>query len=336
VTVLGLHHVTAIASDPQRTLDFYAGVLGLRFVKRTVNFDDPGTYHFYFGDEAGTPGSILTFFPWPGARPGRAGPGQVAVTGFAASPAAIGFWIGRLVHHGIAYQGPAMRGPRGGEVERVLSFRDPDGLSLEIVGHASAEAGPVWAGAPGIPAEHALHGLHGVTLWVEDGDATERVLVDALGFRAVREEGTTRRFAAGTGGAGRLVDVRSTGAFLHAVEGAGTVHHVAWAVADDAAQLDLRERVRGIGLDPTPVIDRKYFHSVYFREPGAVLFELATNGPGFTIDEPGDRLGEELMLPAPLEAHRSEIVAALPPIHLPAARTAATSLDGRTGKEGDP
>src|SRR6266850_3627177 len=158
--ILGLHHVTAIASDPQRNLDFYVGLLGLRFVKRTVNFDDPQTYHFYFGDEVGTPGSIMTFFPWPGARPGRQGPGQVAVTSFAVVPSAIGFWVERLVRHGIKYEGPTKRGPGGAETEQVLAFRDHDGLMLEIVGHAGAEARPVWGKAPGIRREHAIHGFH--------------------------------------------------------------------------------------------------------------------------------------------------------------------------------
>lgn len=315
--ILGIHHVTALASNPQRALDFYTGVLGLRFVKRTVNFDDPGTYHFYFGDEIGTPGSILTFFPWPGAPRGRQGPGQVAVTSFAVGPGSIGFWIQRLIHHALPYQGPATRGPPGAEAERVLSFKDPDGLLLEIVGHASAESRPHWADAPGVPGEHALHGFHAVTLWVEDGQATERMLVDTLGFHPVREDDTTRRFALGERGASRLVDVRSTGAFLRGLESAGTVHHVAWAVADDADQLAVRERVRAAGLRPTEVIDRTYFRSVYFREPGGVLFELATNGPGFAVDEPAERLGEALMLPPRYQSRRAEIEAALPPIHLP-------------------
>lgn len=323
--VLGIHHVTAIAADAQRTLDFYAGVLGLRFVKRTVNFDDPGTYHFYFGDTVGSPGSLLTFFPWPGARRGRQGPGQVAVTSLAVAPGAIGFWIERLLRYGIAHEGPTTRGPPRADAERVLAIKDRDGLLLEIVGHARAEGRPAWAGARGIPPEHAIHGLHAVTVWVADGEATERVLVESMGFRPVREDGAMRRFAVGDGGAGTLVDVRSTGGFPPAVERAGTVHHVAWAVADGAAQLAMRERVLRADLDPTPLIDRRYFHSVYFREPGGVLFELATNGPGFAVDEPVERLGERLMLPPSLEAHRAAIEAALPPIRWPADRETVTA-----------
>ena len=322
--VLGIHHVTAIASDPQRNLDFYVGLLGLRLVKRTVNFDDPETYHLYFGDEVGTPGSIMTFFPWPGAKPGRQGTGQVAVTSFAVLPRALGFWVERLVRHGIRHEGPT---------KQVISFRDHDGLMLELVGDAGAEARGAWGEAPGIPREHAIHGFHGVTIWAERGDDTERVLVDTLGFRAVHEDGSTRRFAVGDGGPGTLVDVRSVGGFVRGAGGAGTVHHVAWRVPDDAAQLQMRERVTKAGLDPTPVIDRNYFHSVYFREPGGVLFELATDPPGFTIDEPVTRLGERLMLPRQYEAQRTQIEALLPPLHLPVPASAATLLTSTTGPE---
>jgi predicted esterase/catechol 2,3-dioxygenase-like lactoylglutathione lyase family enzyme len=323
-SVLGIHHVTAIASDPQRNLDFYVGLLGLRLVKRTVNFDDPETYHLYFGDEVGNPGSIMTFFPWPGARPGRQGTGQVAVTAFAVLPRALGFWVERLVRHGIKYDGPA---------KQVISFKDHDGLMLEIVADAGAEARPAWGEAPGIPPEHAIHGFHGVTIWAERGDDTERVLVDTLGFRPVREDGTTRRFAVGDGGPGTVVDVRSVGGFVRGAGGAGTVHHVAWRVADDATQLQMRDRVTQAGLDPTPVIDRNYFHSVYFREPGGVLFELATDPPGFAIDEPVTALGQRLMLPRQYEAHRPAIEAVLPPIHLPVPVSAATLFTSTTGPE---
>ena len=209
-SVLGIHHVTAIAGDPQRNLDFYVGLLGLRFIKRTVNFDDPQTYHFYFADETGTPGSVLTFFPWPGARRGRQSAGQVAVTAFAVSPAALGFWVERLVRHSVPFEGPTKR-EVGAATERVLAFRDHDGLMLEIVAHASAETRPAWRGAPGIDAAHAIRGFHSVTLWEEKHDATERLLIDTLGFRAVGEDQTTRRYAVGDGGAGTLVDVREIG-----------------------------------------------------------------------------------------------------------------------------
>lgn len=332
-SILGIHHVTAIASDPQRNLDFYAGLLGLRFVKRTVNFDDPQTYHFYFGDESGSPGSIITFFPWPGARRGRQGRGQVAVTSFSVLPGALGFWVERLVRHGIPYEGPTKRGAAGDDVERVIAFKDPDGMLLEIVAHPRAEARPAWDGAPGIPGEHAIHGFHAATLWVERGDDTERVLVETLGFRAVREDDGVRRFAVGDGGPGTLVDVRTVGGFLAGSSGAGTVHHIAFRVPDDDAQLAMHARVGEAGLHATPVIDRNYFHSVYFREPGGVLYELATDLPGFAIDEPLEHLGERLMLPPQFEPRRAQIEAVLPPIHLPAPPSAVPLAAGDAAPE---
>ena len=310
--VLGIHHVTAIASDPQRNIDFYAGLLGLRLVKRTVNFDDPQTYHFYFGDEVGTPGSIMTFFPWPGARRGRQGAGQVAVTSFAVLPTAIGFWVERLLRHGVAYEGPTKRG-----AETVIAFKDHDGLMVEIVGHEEAASRPTWVGASGITAENAIHGFHSVTLWVDGLEETQRVLTTALGFQPVSDDENTRRFATGDRGPGTIVNVRAVGGFMRGAGGAGTVHHVAWSVEDDATQLTVRDQVVSAGLHPTEVIDRSYFHSVYFREPGGVLYELATTNPGFLIDEAVERLGEKLKLPQQYEPHREEIEAVLPPIHLP-------------------
>jgi predicted esterase/catechol 2,3-dioxygenase-like lactoylglutathione lyase family enzyme len=329
--VRGIHHVTAIASDPQRNLDFYAGFLGLRFVKRTVNFDDPHTYHFYFGDGAGRPGSIMTFLPWPKAFRGRQGTGQVAVTAFAIVPGALGFWLERLLRHGVKYEGPKKRGNKGDEV--VIAFKDPDGLLLEIVAHESAEARPAWDDAPGIPAEMAIHGFHSVTLWQERGKLTERVLTETLGFRGVHEEAGTRRFVSGDEGAGTIVDVRTIGGFVAGQTGAGTVHHVAFRVDDDSAQLALRSRVMQGGYEPTPVIDRDYFHSVYFREPGGVLFELATDPPGFTIDESLDMLGEQLKLPKQYEPHRAEIESVLPRIHLPTGATGEKLFSHMTGPE---
>jgi predicted esterase/catechol 2,3-dioxygenase-like lactoylglutathione lyase family enzyme len=332
VSILGLHHVTAIAGDPQRNLDFYVGILGLRFVKRTVNFDDPQTYHFYFGDETGTPGSIMTFFPWPGARAGRIGSGQVAVTSFSVVPGAIGFWLERLLRHNVKYDGPVRRGT-GADVEQVLSFRDHDGLMLEIIGHPSAESRPVWDKAHGIPREHAIHGFHGVTLWVDASEPSEKVLTGPMGFRGTREDGSTRRFVVGDGGAGRIVDVRDIGGFGRGTGGAGTVHHVAFAVQDDATELAVRERVERAGLRPTPVIDRNYFHSVYFREPAGVLYELATNNPGFAVDEPVEKLGETLRLPPQYEPHRAEIESVLPRIHLPVPASAETLFRHASGPE---
>jgi predicted esterase/catechol 2,3-dioxygenase-like lactoylglutathione lyase family enzyme len=313
--VTGLHHVSAIVSDPQRALDFYRGVLGMRLVKLTVNFDDPRTYHFYFGDAAGHPGSLLTLFPWPRAHRGRHGSGQVSVTSLSILPSATGFWIERLLRHGVRYDGPVKRQVNG-MTETVLSFADPDGLMLELVGHPAAEGGTPWDGAPGIAARDAIRGLHSVTLWVDKGEATGRVLTDTLGFRAAHEETTTRRYVVGDGLPGQILDVRTIGGFGEAKGGAGTVHHVALGVTDDQQQARLREAVLADGRHPTEVLNRKYFRSVYFREPGGVLFELATLSPGFTIDEPVERLGTTLTLPDWLEAERSAIEAALPSIQL--------------------
>lgn len=324
--IRGIHHVTAIAGEAQRNLDFYAGFLGLRFVKRTVNFDDPHTYHFYFGDEAGTPGSIITFFPWPNARRGRQGTGQIAVTSFTILPSAIGFWLERLVRHNVAFEGPTRRWAGAGRQELVLAFKDHDGLMIQLVGHPAAEARPAWAHAAGIGVDQAIHGIHTVEMWEEHGDATERLLVDTLGFFAVDEEGGTRRFAVGDGGPGSIVDVRTVGGFMRGTGGVGTVHHVAWCVDDDDDEIALREHVIAAGIHPTPVIDRTYFHSVYFREPGGVLFELATRQPGFTLDETLDALGTQLRLPPQYEPRRAEIESMLPPIHLPEPVTGALLL----------
>ena len=331
--VLRIHHVTAIASDPQRNVDFYAGLLGMRLVKRTVNFDDPQTYHFYYGDASGSPGSILTFFPMPGARRGRVGTGQVAVTSFAVQPQAIGFWIERLLKHGVACRGPEQRGAPG-DLETVLAFKDPDGLLLEIVGHAGAAARPAWSGAAGIAEADALRGFHSVSLWVEAGEPSERVLTQALGFRSASDVGASKRFVIGDGGPGNRVDVRTVAGYGRGLGGAGTVQHVAWCVSDDDAQMQVREQVITAGLHPTTQVDRNYFRSVYFREPGGVLFELATIPPGFAIDEDVAHLGEALKLPAQFEPERAAIERVLPAIHLPGeaapARQFADTAAGET------
>jgi catechol 2,3-dioxygenase-like lactoylglutathione lyase family enzyme len=303
-----IHHVTAIAGDAQRNVDFYAGTLGLRLVKRTVNFDDPQTYHLYYGDELGRPGSLITFFVWPGGRTGRVGPGQVAVTSFAVPPQSIGFWIERLLRHGVRFSGPTARSFGAGE-ERVLSFADPDGLMLEIVASPNALEREPWTGAD-VPAEFALRGLHGVTVWEFDGARTERALVDLLGFEIVGDLETTRRYRSDNS----FIDVRTVAEFPDGEITVGTVHHVAWRVSDEAAELALRERLIAGGLEPTPLIDRLYFRSVYFSEPGRVLFELATDGPGFAIDEPADHLGESLKLPPQYEKQRRLIEPMLPDV----------------------
>jgi predicted esterase/catechol 2,3-dioxygenase-like lactoylglutathione lyase family enzyme len=254
------------------------------------------------------------------------------VTSFAVAPESIGVWLGRHVRHRVVPENPTSR-TWAGSPERVIAFRDHDGTLLELVGVDGVAARPSWNGAPGIPAEHAIHGFHAGTLWVREADETRRVLDETLGLREVAEHESTRRYAAGAGGPGRFVDVRAIGDFLRGAKGAGIVHHVAFEVADDDAEVAVREQVLASGLRPTPVIDRNYFRSVYFREPGGVLFELATTQPGFTIDEPVDRLGERLMLPAQFEPHRAEIEAVLPPIHPPASASASEFFAMTTGPE---
>lgn len=307
--IVGLHHVTAIASDPQRTLDFYTEVLGLRFVKRTVNFDDPGTYHFYFGDDVGSPGTILTFFPWPHASRGSIGVGETSATAFAVPQDSIEFWEKKLLGAGL----PAERGDeRFGEP--VLSFADPDGMRLEIIGQRD----PVATHPPRtsqIPAEHAIRGFHGVTLCEGGYELTIRVL-EAMGFRKAAEENNRIRFTAPGAAPGNCVDVRVQTELVHGHMGAGSVHHIAFRAPNDAAQREWRELLSELSLNVTPVLDRVYFHSIYFREPGGVLFELATDPPGFALDEPVEHLGESLKLPPWLEKHRSAIERVLPPIEL--------------------
>ncbi len=305
----GIHHVTAISGDPARTVKFYADTLGLRLVKRTVNFDDPGTWHLYFGDRTGRPGTILTFFPWPGGRPGRVGTGQAAVTSLAIPPGSVGFWLERLGAHGVEWQSPELRFG-----ERVLPLRDPDGMLLELVATERGTATEGWDGAPGVPADHAIRGVHGVTLWT-DGPApqTERVLTGPLGFAEGTEADGRRRFIAG-GGLGGVVDLRRTDGFWRGAGGVGTVHHVAFRAADDVAQGRLAEVLQEAGQWPTPVQERQYFRSIYFREPGGVLFEVATDRPGFVTDEDEASLGTALKLPPWLEPHRDEIARVLPPL----------------------
>jgi glyoxalase family protein len=322
-TLPGIHHVTAIASDPQRNVEFYAQSLGMQLVKITINYDDPASYHLYYGDALGRPGTILTFFAWPGGQRGRQGTGQAAVAAFAIPQASLGYWIERLGALGIKHEGPQARFD-----EKVLSFRDPDGLALELVAHPSAADRSGWDGGP-VPAEHAIRGLHNVTLWV-DGDArTIAALTEGMGFRELAREETTTRFATGAGGSGALVDVRNAQGFWRGDVAVGTVHHVAWRTPTDGEQLNWRTTLADHGLRPTPVMDRQYFHSIYYREPGGVLFEIATDPPGFGTDETPDRLGSDLRLPSWLEPHRTLIAAGLPRLRLPSG--ALIPLERATG-----
>lgn len=311
--IVGLHHVTAIASNPQHNLDFYTEILGLRLVKRTINFDDPGMYHFYFGDEAGTPGTILTFFPWPRASRGTPGVGEVTATSFSVPLASIDFWESHLASAGVLVE----RGGRRFE-EEVLTLADPDGMRLEIVGHSDAGTARAWAASP-VPAEHAIRGFFGVTLLEANLAVTTNVL-EIMGLKKTGEDGTRTRFAAEGSALGNHIDIVVTPGAKHGRSGAGSVHHIAFRVVNDESQIEWRSKLLEAGLELTPVLDRTYFHSVYFREPGGVLFELATDPPGFTLDEPIESLGEALKLPEWMEGRRATIEGVLPPITLRASR----------------
>ncbi len=309
----GLHHLTAIASDPQRNLDFYAGTLGLRFVKRTVNFDDPGTYHLYYGDASGRPGSILTFFPWPTARRGRVGAGQVAETQLAIPIGALAFWLQRLTEHQIAFQGPTRRF----DGETVVTFTDNDGMPLALVASDAAAVQPGWDGGVGVPESMSIRGMHAVTIWVHRRPETATVLIGQLGYREFADNALVTRYAVGDGLPGELVDVRELPTGPGGTGGAGTVHHVAFRAADDDAEFGIRSQVTAAGLQITEQIDRTYFRSMYFREPGHVLFELATDAPGFAIDESPEHLGETLQLPSQHEHLRDMLQDRLLPLHRP-------------------
>jgi len=306
----GLHHVTAIASEPQININFYAGVLGLRLVKLTVNFDDPTTYHLYYGDGLGHPGTIMTFFPWPDALRGRIGTGQLTVTSFAVPEKSLPYWRERLRKRGIEFDDA-----RSDFGEDLLFLRDPDGLQLELV-TSHAEPDRVWERGP-VPAEHAVRGFHHVTLSENGYERTASLLTDTLGFQQIGKAGHRFRYAVQNGAPSNIVDV------VCATEGrpgriaVGTVHHVAWRTATDEDQALWRNKLVRLQYDVTPIIDRQYFHSIYFREPGGVLFEIATDPPGFATDETVDRLGTSLKLPPWLEKTRPELEQLLPQIELP-------------------
>jgi glyoxalase family protein len=302
----GLHHVTAIAGNALRNLDFYTRTLGLRLVKRTVNFDDPGTYHLYYGDESGHPGTVLTFFPWEHAVKGRLGVGETQQTAFRVPARALGYWTQRLIEKGVAH---ATLEKRFGE--SVLPFSDPDGMSLALVGVPEAENEPGWSNGE-IPAEHAIRGFYGVTLNLADAARTGAILTDVLGLNEAGREGAIVRYRAAGAGPGAIVDIHQTEG-QRGRQGRGSVHHIAFRAADDAAQAAMAKKLATQhGVHPTDQRDRNYFRSIYFREPGGVLFEIATDVPGFAVDEPVAALGSALKLPPFLEPRRREIEKVLP------------------------
>lgn len=312
----GLHHVTAIASDPQRNVDFYTDVLGLRLVKTTVNFDDPGTFHLYYGDETGSPSTILTFFPWKGVPHGRQGAGLTTATAFGVPPTSLGWWQRHLVERGAdVVTGPHDR-TSGGAAEEVLVVRDPDGLVIELVA-APGDTRSGWDGHGRVPAEHAVRGLHSVTMTEQIPDHTAELLTGLLGMSGDGGGGAERaRFTMPGGGPGASVDVAPSADRTRGLQAGGTVHHIAFRVPDRATQEQWREELVAAGLQVTPIMDRQYFTSIYFREPGGVLLEIATDQPGFDIDEPLLELGRHLKLPPWLEPTRAQIENALPTLRV--------------------
>lgn len=304
--ISGIHHITAIVGDVQQNVDFYAGVLGLRLTKKTINFDDPGTYHLYFGNSEGAPGTIMTFFPWGNAYRGRIGDGQVGVTAFAVPPNSLEFWEKRLTKFGI----PFIENEKFNE--KYIGFEDPHGLLLELVERSEGENSSWDFGE--ITGETAIKGFAGALLFSANAEKTWELLESVMGLEKVGEEGNIIRFKS-TAEIGNTVDVvterQGTGQM-----GVGTVHHIAWRAADDADQLDWKEKIENWRLGVTPVQDRNYFNSIYFREYGDILFEIATDPPGFAVDEPVESLGQELKLPPQYEQYRNRLSQELPPLRV--------------------
>ncbi|MCI4126277.1 ring-cleaving dioxygenase [Bacillus haynesii] len=300
----GIHHITAIVGHPQENVDFYAGVLGLRLVKKTVNFDDPGTYHLYFGNEGGKPGTIMTFFPWVGARRGVIGDGQVGVTSYVVPKGAMAFWENRLAKFNVPYTKMNRFG------EEYLEFDDPHGLHLDIVEREEGEKNNWKSGE--ITPDHAIKGFGGATLLSKQPEKTAELLEKVMGLEKVGEEGDFVRFRS-SGDIGNMIDLKLT-TIGSGQMGTGTVHHIAWRAIDDNDQLEWQKYVAENGYRVTPVQDRNYFNAIYFRELGEILFEIATDPPGFAHDESHQTMGEQLMLPAQYEHYREQLERRLIPI----------------------
>ncbi|MGH2435814.1 MAG: ring-cleaving dioxygenase [bacterium] len=311
--LLGIHHVTAIAGDPQENVDFYVGVLGLRLVKRSVNQDDPGTYHLFYADAAGSPGTDLTFFAWPGALHGREGAGQATAVSLVIPKRGLEYWTKRLTASDIAFEGPTRRFD-----EEVIAFSDWHGQALELAAAPDGESRPwqAWVEGP-VPQEFAIRGIHNVTLKEAAEHPTVAFLTEQLGFRLSGEAAGRKRFAVGRGGSGAWLDLVIVPGAATGRVAVGTIHHVAWRTPDDQEQQQWWQQIRDLGAPISEIIDRFWFHSIYFREPGGVLFEIATDGPGFAVDESVEELGTRLVLPPWLEPRRTEIERALKPIALP-------------------
>ena len=311
--ILGIHHITAIAGNPQSNLDFYAGLLGLRLVKLTVNFDDPTTYHLYYGDGAGNPGTILTFFPWPSAPKGRRGVGQVSETAFAIPQGAINYWTERLTARAVAFEGPFDRFD-----DKVIAFSDPDGMRVELIATSLVNDARAYTEGP-VPLQFAIRGFHSATLLEANGAPTSKLLTDTMGFKLVAKDGNRSRYAADSTESARLVVLIHAPDERHGRVLVGSVHHIAWRTPDDAQQNQWLDALEKLNYGVSPVMDRKYFHSIYYREPGSILFEIATDPPGFAIDEAPEKLGSHLVLPAWLEPQREHLQSVLPALTLPQA-----------------
>lgn len=309
--ITGLHHITVIAGDPQENLDFYVGVLGMRLVKKTVNQDVPGTYHLFYADGAAHAGTDLTFFPWPDMAPGQSEVGLTAEVALAVPARSLGYWAERLARHGVDAAEPATRFG-----ETLLAFADPHGLRLALVETTDPREFTPWPKSV-VPEAYQIRGLHGVRLLERNAAPTSDFLMTTLGFTEVGEEDGWHRFALPGGRSGRVIDIKQLSSERQGTWGTGSVHHVAWRVPDDQTELKVLSRLQSAGRRPTPVIDRFWFKSVYFKEPGGVLFEVATDGPGFGVDEPLDQLGGSLVLPPWLEPRRSQIESSLQPLHAP-------------------
>jgi glyoxalase family protein len=307
--ITGLHHLTAIASDPQTNIQFYAGVLGLRLVKKTVNFDDPTAYHLYYGDAVGSPGTAITFFYWPGAAVGRVGWGQTSAISFSVAVDALSYWADRLTCQGVAHGHSRLFDAE------VITLRDPDGIPIQLIG-CESDSRPGWGGGT-VPADCVLRGMYTAQLTIANPAATVALLTGPMGYAAVAQTDDRVRYAPPGGGAGSYIDVVAGRHQPRGTGGTGTVHHIAFRVADDAAELAVQAALLEYGVRTSPVMDRTYFHSIYYREPGGVLFEVATDLPGFTIDEAEATLGTTLRLPAQFEPLRPQIEAALPPLQPP-------------------
>ena len=347
-SILGIHHITAIAGNPQKNIDFYTGFLGLRLVKLTVNFDDPQTYHFYYGDDIGRPGTILTFFPWQNMPRGFRGTGQVITTSFLIPENSIEYWVNRLKSQGVSYTGPTKRFEN--DTEQVITLYDPDGMEIELVAHKDAETKKdhVWRKGP-IPVEYATRGFYSATLSLEGYERTADLLTENMGFSKTKTEGSRFRFEIKDkekiiddfygNKEKRELDLLNSPSTVDLVclpytqrgsMGVGTVHHIAWRTPNDESQLDMRKIIINTGLDATPVIDRRYFHSVYFREPGGILFEIATDPPGFMVDQKEEELGQKLLLPEWLEPDRKYLEKVLPKISTPSLDKFSSSTSNQT------